>query len=217
MNGAHDLGGVDGFGPVLTEADEPMFHTQWERRAFAITLAAGMHGRWNIDMARFAREDTDPLTYLRSTYYEQWLRGLERLLVEKGLVSANELARGAAESVSNIPPVPAERVPALLLKGSTARRADAGPARFSFGEAVRVRNLHPRGHTRMPRYCRGKLGVIERDHGTYVFPDSHAASGEERPQRCYAVCFTAEALWGGGAAPNDRVLIDLWDEYLEPA
>jgi nitrile hydratase beta subunit len=194
-----------------------MFHAEWERRAFAITLASGMHGRWNIDMSRFAREDTDPLTYLRSTYYEQWLRGLERLLVEKGLVSANELASGKPESVSNVAPVPAERVPALLLKGSSARRVDAGPARFSFGEAVRVRNLNPRGHTRMPRYCRGKLGVIERDHGTYVFPDTHAISGEEKPQRCYAVCFTAEALWGDGASPNDRVLIDLWDDYLEPA
>jgi nitrile hydratase beta subunit len=217
MNGAHDLGGMDGFGPVLTEADEPMFHAEWERRAFAITLAAGMHGRWNIDMARFAREDTDPLTYLRSTYYEQWLRGLERLLVEKALVSANELASGKATSVSNLPPVRAEQVPPRLLKGATARRPDAGPPRFSFGEAVRVRNLNPRGHTRMPRYCRGKLGVIERDHGTYVFPDTHAASGDERPQRCYAVSFTAEVLWGEGASPNDRVLVDLWDDYLEPA
>jgi nitrile hydratase subunit beta len=217
MNGAHDLGGLDGFGPVLAEPDEPIFHAAWERRAFAITLAAGMLGRWNIDMARFAREDTDPLTYLRSTYYEQWLRGLERLLVERGIVSANELAAGKPEGTTTLTAMPAERVPALLLKGGSARRPDAGPPRFGIGEAVRVKNLHPRGHTRMPRYCRGKLGVIERDHGTFVLPDSHAMTGDENPQRCYAVRFTAYALWGNGASDTDCVFIDLWDDYLEPA
>jgi nitrile hydratase subunit beta len=217
MNGAHDLGGLDGFGPVLPEADEPVFHADWERRAFAITLAAGMLGRWNIDMARFAREDTDPLTYLRSTYYEQWLRGLERLLVARGLLDANELAGGKAAGPGALPAVPAARVPALLLKGGSARRPDAAPPRFGVGEAVRVKNRHPRGHTRMPRYCRGKLGTIERDHGTQVFPDSHAASGEENPQHCYAVRFTAHALWGDGASTTDCVFVDLWDDYLDPA
>ena len=217
MNGAHDLGGVDGFGPVLPEAGEPVFHAGWERRAFAITLGAGLLGRWNIDMARFAREDTDPLTYLRSTYYEQWLRGLERLLVEKGLVSANELAGGKAVGSGTPAAVLAEQVRAILRQGGSARRPDQGPARFQVGAAVRVRNLNPRGHTRMPRYCRGKEGAIARDHGTFVLPDSHAASGEERPQRCYAVGFTALSLWGAGASATDRVFIDLWDDYLEPA
>jgi nitrile hydratase subunit beta len=217
MNGAHDLGGVDGFGPVLPEPNEPKFHGAWERRAFAITLAAGMLGRWNIDMARFAREDTDPLTYLRATYYEQWLRGLERLLVERGLLTANELASGKAVGPTNLTAMPAERVPALLLKGGSAKRPDTGPPRFGIGEAVRVKNLHPRGHTRMPRYCRGKLGVIERDHGTFVLPDSHALTGEENPQRCYAVRFTAHTLWGEGASETDCVFIDLWDDYLDPA
>jgi len=217
MNGAHDLGGVDGFGPVLREADEPLFHAPWERRAFAITLAAGMLGRWNIDMARFAREDTDPLTYLRSTYYEQWLRGLERLLVERGLVAANELASGKAAGPGPVPAVTADRVPAMLLKGSSAHRPNGAPGRFRIGDAVRVLNRNPRGHTRMPRYCRGKVGVIERDHGNHVLPDSNAMRGEENPQRCYAVRFTAESLWGAGATPTDRIFVDLWDEYLEPA
>jgi nitrile hydratase len=168
-------------------------------------------------MARFAREDTDPLTYLRSTYYEQWLRGLERLLIEKGLVSANEIAGGKAADSGVLPAVPAARVPAMLMKGSTARRADAGPPRFGIGETVRVRNLNPRGHTRAPRYCRGKQGVVERDHGTFVLPDSHAVNGDERPQRCYAVRFSARALWGEGAWASDSVFIDLWDDYLEAA
>ncbi|MSO77587.1 MAG: nitrile hydratase subunit beta [Alphaproteobacteria bacterium] len=217
MNGAHDLGGIDGFGAIGSAADEPIFHAEWERRVFAMALASGFHGRWNIDMGRFAREDTDPLTYLRATYYEQWLRGLRRLLVERGLVSASELASGQAEGPGPRPAIPAARVAALLAKGGSARRAGNAPARFQAGDAVRVKNAHPQGHTRMPRYCRGRVGVIERDHGIFVFPDSNAINGDERPQHCYAVCFSAESLWGADAEPRDRVYIDLWDDYLEPA
>ena len=217
MNGAHDLGGVDGFGPIAPEADEPLFHHPWERRAFAVTLAAGMLGRWNIDMARFAREDTSPVTYLNATYYEQWLRGLQRLLVERGLVSAAELASGRAEGPGPVAAVPAARVPAILAKGASAMRDSNAPPRFRPGETVRVRNLHPRGHTRMPRYVRGHVGVIERDHGVFVYPDSNAMGGGEAPQRCYAVRFTARTLWGPDASAVDRVMVDLWDDYLEAA
>jgi nitrile hydratase subunit beta len=217
MNGAHDLGGVHGFGRVQIEADEPVFHAEWERRVFALNLACGFLGRWNIDMGRFAREDTDPLTYLRATYYEQWLRGLRRLLVERGLIGAGELASGQAEGPGPKPAIPAARVAALLATGGSARRQANAPARFQVGDAVRVRNLHPRGHTRMPRYCRGRVGVVDRDHGVFVFPDSNAVNGDERPQHCYAVRFSAESLWGTGAEPMDRIYVDLWDDYLEPA
>ena len=217
MNGAHDLGGVDGFGAVEREANEPLFHHPWERRAFAVTLAAGMLGRWNIDMARFAREDTSPVTYLNATYYEQWLRGLQRLLVERGLVSAAELASGRAEGPGPLPAVPAERVPAILARGSSARRAETGTPRFRPGDRVRARNLHPRTHTRIPRYVRGPAGVIERDHGMQVFPDRNAMGRGEAPERCYAVAFAARTLWGPEASAVDRVVVDLWDPYLEPA
>ncbi|BBK32851.1 nitrile hydratase [Stella humosa] len=219
MNGAHDLGGVDGFGPVLREVDEPLFHHPWERRAFGITLAAGLLGRWNIDMARFAREDTSPVTYLNATYYEQWLRGLERLLVERGLVGAQELATGVAEGPGAVPAVPAERVPEILARGRSSLRAppESAPPRFAVGTRVRVRNLHPRGHTRMPRYCRGQVGTIARDHGVHVFPDSNAMGHGEAPQRCYAVGFAARTLWGPDASPVDQVMVDLWDPYLEAA
>src|SRR5690606_40654947 len=134
MNGAHDLGGVDGFGPIAPQADEPLFHHPWERRAFAVTLAAGMLGRWNIDMARFAREDTSPVTYLNATYYEQWLRGLQRLLVERGLVSAAELAGGRAEGPGPAAAMPAARVPAILAKGASAMRDSNAPPRLRLGE-----------------------------------------------------------------------------------
>lgn len=217
MNGAHDLGGVDGFGPIAPEPDEPLFHHPWERRAFAVTLAAGMLGRWNIDMARFAREDTSPVTYLNATYYEQWLRGLQRLLVERGLVSAAELASGRAEGPGPVAAVPAARVPAILAKGASAMRDSNARPRFRPGETVRVRNLHPRGHTRLPRYVRGHVGVIERDHGVFVYPDFNAMGGGEAPQRCYAVRFTARTLWGPDASAVDRVMVDLWDDYLEAA
>jgi nitrile hydratase len=217
MNGAHDLGGVDGFGPIAREADEPLFHHPWERRVFAVTLAAGMLGRWNIDMSRFAREDTDPVTYLNATYYEQWLRGLRRLLVERGLVSRAELESGRAEGPGPVAAVPAARVPAILARGGSAGRESNAPPRFRPGETVRVRNLHPRGHTRMPRYVRGHVGVIERDHGVFVFPDTTAAGAGEQPQRCYAVRFAARTLWGPDAPAADRVMVDLWDDYLEAA
>ncbi len=217
MNGAHDLGGVDGFGPVLREADEPLFHHPWERRVFGVTLAAGLLGRWNIDMARFAREDTSPVTYLNATYYEQWLRGLRRLLVERGLVSAGELESGRADGPGPVAAVPAARVPAILARGGSARREGNRPARFLEGDTVRVRNLHPRGHTRMPRYVRGQIGVIERDHGVFVYPDTNSTGAGEAPQRCYAVGFAARTLWGPDASPVDRVMVDLWDDYLEGA
>ena len=217
MNGAHDLGGIDGFGPVLREENEPLFHHPWERRAFAVTLAAGMLGRWNIDMARFAREDTDPVTYLNATYYEQWLRGLQRLLVERGLVDAQELASGLAAGPGPVPAVPAERVPAILARGASARRDAEAEPRFRIGDRVRARNLHPRGHTRMPRYVRGHEGVIARDHGHQVFPDSNGMGQGEAPKRCYAVRFAARTLWGPDASPTDSVVVDLWEPYLEPA
>jgi nitrile hydratase len=217
MNGAHDLGGMDGLGPIRPEPNEPVFHAAWERRAFALTLACGMLGRWNIDMSRFSREDTDPVTYLRSTYYENWLRGLERLVVDRGLVQKSELESGKAQGPGAVTAVPAAQIPALLTRGGRTRRGDNAPPKFRVGDTVRVKNLHPRGHTRMPRYCRGRVGVIERDHGTFVFPDSNAAGLGENPQRCYSVRFTAQTLWGADASTKDRVYLDLWDDYLESA
>ena len=217
MNGGQDLGGAHGFGPVLPEADEPVFHHLWEQRAFALTVALGMLGRWNIDMSRYYRENRTPVDYLSSTYYELWLKGLERLAVDRGLISEQELASGHALSARDpdLTPPDAARARELLVGSRGAKLNVTVPPAFAPGNRVRVKNLHPASHTRMPRYCRGKTGTIECDHGVYIFPDTHALDLGQKPQHCYSVRFTAEELWG--TSGRDSVHIDLWDDYLEKA
>lgn len=219
MNGAHDMGGLHRFGPIQTEGPEPVFHQPWERRVFALTLAAGFLGRWTLDMARYAREDRHPLDYLASSYYELWLKGLERLLVERGVVDAAELevARPLAGRPAGVRTAPdAVETAAILRRGASARRAEGMSPRFRVADRVRVRDLNTGGHTRAPRYCRGRCGIVERDHGIFVFPDTNARDMGERPQHLYSVRFDAHTLWGDGAAENTVVCIDLWDDYLDP-
>ena len=219
MNGAHDMGGVHGFGPVEPEPNEPVFHAEWERRAFAITVAMGATGEWNIDMSRFARENRAPADYLAKSYYELWLAGLEALLAESRLVSTEELAAGRADGS----PRPVKRVLAaddvdrVLSLGTVAAREPTTPARFKPGDRVRARNMHPSGHTRLPRYVRGHVGTIERVHGCHVFPDSNAARAGENPQWLYAVRFEGRELWGAESDPKLKVSVDAWEPYLEPA
>ena len=216
MNGGHDLGGMHGFGPVTPEPDEPVFHHGWERRAFALTLACGFLGRWNLDMSRHARERIPPPRYLDASYYEIWLEGLRTLLVERALLSAAELETGRPEGPpTDDPRVPGpDAVPGILERGGSAR-ADDAPARFRVGERVRVRNRHPLGHTRAPRYVRGRAGIIECRHGTYVFPDTHAHGEGPQPQPLYSVRFSGAELWGKDGDPGSAVYVDLWEGYLE--
>jgi len=219
VNGAHDLGGMMGFGRIGAEPDEPWFHAPWERRAFGLTLAMGFTGTWNIDMTRHARESLPPAEYLASSYYEVWIRGLEKLVVQSGLVSADELAAGNA--LSEPAPVKrvlkADKVAEALARGGPANRPAQRPARFAVGERVATRNMHPTGHTRLPRYARDKEGVVERVHGVYVFPDTNAHREEENPQWLYTVRFSGRELWGEEADPTLVVSVDAWESYLEPA
>lgn len=221
MNGVHDLGGMHGFGPVQREENEPVFHTEWERMAFALTLAMGAWGRWNLDMARYSRERMPPHEYLAAGYYERWLWGLETLLVEHGFVSRDELDRRGERPRTAHPLEPgalrAADVPRLVWNRKAARMADPVAPRFRVGDRVVARNINPAGHTRIPRYVRGRQGVIDRDHGVFIFPDTHAAGLGQKPQHVYSVCFTAQELWGREASPRDRVYVDLWDDYLDPA
>ena len=217
MNGAADLGGMMGFGPVEPEPEGQPFHAEWERRALALTLAVGAAGRWSIDASRHARESLPPAQYLGSSYFAIWTAALERLLVEHAMVGAEEIAqRRSLRPGEPVRVLPAAAVPAALASGSPYRRAVAEPPRFTTGQRVRTRNMHPTGHTRLPRYARGRLGVVERLHGAHVLPDASAHGAGEQPQWLYTVRFAARELWGPDADPSLTVTIDAWESYLEP-
>lgn len=219
MNGVHDMGGMHGMGPVAREADEPVFHERWEARVFALNRTTAALGKWNIDASRHSRERILPGEYLRMSYYEKWLEGLLSLAQEHGLVSRAELERGHAEAgtVRATPPITGEQAAAVAAERGWFERPVNTPPRFAIGQAVRAKKINPAGHTRLPRYARGNLGIVDRIHGAHVFPDSNAHFRGESPQHLYSVRFSARELWGGAAAPSDAVYIDLWEDYLEAA
>lgn len=216
MKVASDLGGVAGFGRVVAELDEPVFHAEWERRVLAMTLAMGAAGRWTLDGGRFAREDRPRAEYVSMTYYEIWLAALERLLLQADLVSADELAAGQLID----PPAPIKRrleaaaVPDVLRRGGpTVRETDTVPA-YAVGQSVRTLVFDPPGHTRLPTYARGKTGVVARVHGCFVFPDSNATGEGEDPKWLYTVEFSATELFGAEGDPRSKVSIDAFEPYL---
>jgi len=219
MNGPQDLGGQMGFGPVAPEQDEPIFHADWEKRALGVTLATGAFGAWNIDESRHARESLHPATYYAATYYEIWIRALEVLLKRHGFLSEADLAAGKAVDGAVAPKrvLKAADVPAVLASGGPCDRPLAAPARFRAGERVRTKNFNPTGHTRLPRYARGKFGTVEALHDGFVFSDSNAHGEGENPERLYTVVFDGSEVWGEGADPTLTVSIDAWESYLEPA
>jgi nitrile hydratase len=219
MNGIHDMGGMHGMGPVHHEPGEPVFHEAWEGRVFALNLAMGAWRKWNIDAGRHEIELIAPADYLRMSYYERWLASLVRLMIKRGLVTREEVqtGRSAAGSPKAEPPLTEERVPSMRRAGALASRDIRVAARFNVSQRVRARTMHPTGHTRLPRYVRGRIGTVERDHGVYVFPDTNALFRGEKPQHVYSVRFAARELWGDQASQRDAVYLDLWDDYLEPA
>ena len=216
MDGAHDMGGVPWSDPVQPEPNEPMFHAEWERRAFAITLAMGMPGGWNIDMSRFAREDRPAEEYLAKSYYQIWLAGLERLTLERGLIAPDEIEAG--KPLHPTKPVAKTLTPdgvaAMLHRGGPTERKATSPALFAVGDHVRAKVMHPPTHTRLPRYVRGHVGTIEMLHGVHVFPDSNSL-GQENPQWLYTVTFDGRELWGKDTDPTLSVSVDAWESYLE--
>jgi nitrile hydratase subunit beta len=218
MNGVHDMGGMDGFGKVEPEPNEPVFHARWEARVMAMNRAMGATGAWNIDMSRYSREILPPEVYLASSYYRKWLLGLEQMLLDRGLVGADEIAEGRALR----PGQPLKRkftsaeIDRVLTRGSFSRTATA-PAQFKPGDRVRARNINPRTHTRLPRYVRGHLGTVERVQGCHVFPDAAATGEGDQPQWLYTVCFGARELWGDDADPTVTVSIEAFEPYLELA
>ena len=215
MNGVHDMGGMQNFGPVVPEAGEPCFHAAWERRAFALTLAMGGARLWNLDQTRAARESLPPAQYLASSYYQIWLDGLIKLMLERGLITREELAEGRMhEPPVQIPNVvTADKVAAALARGSPTERPLAGAARFRVGDAVRTKALNTPTHTRLPRYCRDKRGTVTMTHGAHVFADANAR-GQSEPQWLYTVRFEGSELWGSDTSAA-AVHVDCWEPYLE--
>jgi nitrile hydratase beta subunit len=219
MDGIADMGGMHGFGPIDRSDDDGTFHAEWERSILGITFSALGAGLFNVDEIRRATESADPLTYLKSTYYERWLYSTEDLLKEKGAVTASELAigRSATPVTNTVPPVTSDVARVILEQGGTSRSADGVAPRFKPGDTVIARNIHPHGHTRLPRYVRGKQGTVILDHGIFALPDSNAAGLGLRSQHVYGVRFAARELWGPQASACDTLQIDLFDDYLDPA
>lgn len=219
MNSAHDLGGMDGLGPIEVEADEPAFHSEWERRVFGVMMGTFAGGHYNVDEFRHAIERMGAVPYLQTSYYEHWLHSMETLLVEKGILSQDELATGKATDPNAEPETPAlsaDVVPEVVTGGASSRIDEAATPKFKPGDRVTVRNLNPFGHTRVPRYARGKQGVVDRDHGVFGLPDTLAHGQGESAQHVYSVRFDATELWGDAGTGKGSVFIDLWDDYLDP-
>jgi nitrile hydratase beta subunit len=204
MDSVHDLGGMDGYGPIRVETGEPVFHDTWESRVYALNTAMGARGVWNIDMGRFAIESLPPRTYVTSSYYELWLAKLESLLAEHSA----KLADGPTFTVTDVPRV--------LARGSYVR-PPAAAARFGVGDRVRARNIHPHLHTRLPRYVRGHVGVIRRVHQPNIFPDSVVRGDGEDPQWLYTVGFDGRELWGDDAEAGTEVSVEAFEPYLDSA
>ena len=219
MNGVHDMGGQHGMGPVQYEKDEPVFHAIWESRVYALTSAMRAWRKWSLDTDRHALELMPPFDYLRMSYYERWLNRLETQVVEYGFVTREELQNGKAarESAKATPVLTMATSSRWLNRGIPSSRDPNVRPLFKVGQRVRARNINPEGHTRLPRYARGKEGRVVRDHGVYVFPDTNAHFQGEKRQHVYSVRFTARELWGEGASERDSVYLDMWDDYLERA
>jgi nitrile hydratase beta subunit len=218
MNGIHDMGGMHGMGPIEAEKNEPVFHARWEGRLYALTRAVGATGK--VGFSRYQLERIPPEDYLRMSYYEKWLASLIERLGASGLVTRAEIESGkrARGSPKSTPALTAAQVPEMVARRGVVRPPGPAP-RFQVGQRVRARNMNPVGHTRLPRYARGKMGAIDRDFGVFGLQDTDAdgRSLGAKPQHVYSVRFAARELWGEQASPRDSVYIDLWDDYLEPA
>jgi nitrile hydratase len=219
MNGVHDMGGLQDMGPVEAEPNEPVFHHSWEGRIFALRRAMGAWRKWNIDATRYAVELVPPVDYLRLSYYERQFVAFLGMLIEHKFVTPEELESGAPAAGTPIaaPALTVEKAKALIAKGVPVKRDLPIAPRFQPGQKIRTLNLNPTTHTRLPRYARDKSGIIARDHGVFVFPDTNATFLGEHPQHLYSVHFRARELWGQQASPDDSIYLDMWDAYLEPA
>lgn len=204
MDGMHDLGGKQGFGPVRYIPNAPVFHAAWEQRINALYSLAVRHGIYNMDEYRHAIERMEPRHYLSASYYERTLTSLATLCVEKGFLSIEELERWARGSF-----------PLSLASAPGRGNAEARQA-FAIGDRVRVSTDLVAGHVRMPAYVRGKVGVVVGQSPAYPLPDAHAHGVAAEAEATYDVRFDALDLWPDAADPA-FVHVGLFNSYLEPA
>lgn len=218
MNGIHDMGGMDGFGPVDPVDTGSVFHAAWEGDVMAISRVMGAIGAWNIDQGRYGIEMLPPHLYLKS-YYRRWLERFERAMVAYGYADADEIAAGHALHPGKTPPRGKFTLAEIdrITRRGTFTRPETTAARFVTGDRVLARNMHPRTHTRLPRYVRGHVGVVERVHGCHVFPDTAAMGQGENPQWLYTVRFEGRDLWGTDADPTLKVSVEAFEPYLDAA
>ena len=216
MNGVHDIGGMHGFGPI--QRDDAIFHAEWEKRQCALSILALRLRLFNGDEDRHSLERMDPAAYLRAGYFERWQAGLEMLLIEKGVVTHEEVA-ALVEQYERGPGAPVPRPggspPVARMTASPAGSASPPVPCFTVGDHVVTRNIHPTGHTRLPRYARAKRGMIDRVYGVDTFPDTNAHGLGPQPQPVYGVRFEATELWGSSADGRGAIHLDLWESYLE--
>jgi nitrile hydratase subunit beta len=217
VNTIHDVGGMHGFGAIDAERDEPPFHEAWEGRAGGMLEVMTFPAGFTVDRFRYLRETLRPDLYLTQNYYEQWIYIAEQALLESGMISPEELARGKAQAPKRDDAMRSDAVWSFLHDRAYSGRDVSDTPRFAISQRVRARNLQPTGHTRLPRYARGKTGDIVSHHGAHVLPDASAHGKGDRPQHLFTVRFTAPELWGERANPRDSVHLDLWESYLEPA
>ncbi|MEI7711921.1 MAG: nitrile hydratase subunit beta [Rhodospirillales bacterium] len=219
MNGVHDMGGMHGLGPIVYDPNEPVFHASWEGRVRGMVQLIAAWGLVNIDAGRHSLERLPPVDYLRWTYFEKWLAALTNRMLDAGQITAEELANGRRADGTAVatPPITGAMGAALLASVHTYTRDIAAKPLYADGDRVRARTINPEGHTRLPRYARGRFGVVTRYHGAHVYPDTNAHFAGEAPQPLYTVRFTARELWGEAANAADTVSLDLWEDYLERA
>ena len=218
MNGIHDLGGMDNLGPVAREVNEPVFHADWERTVVSHTVAMLAAGYFRIDEVRRVIEWMAPANYLTASYYEKWLYSLEEILLEKDVLTKEELKTGKSLREKGglaLPPVVVEMARFAMTNNIPVSLDLDISSRFKPGDRIVARNINPVHHTRLPRYIRGKRGLIEQDHGVFPFPDAVAHGEPDRPQQVHSVRFSARELWGDDAPPKDSLNIDLFDDYMD--
>jgi len=220
MNGVHDMGGMHGLGRIEVEENEPVFHEPWEGRVIAMRRATAATGKITLGL-REAIENLPAADYLRMSYYQKWFASLVEQLVASGLATRGEIATGKAaeDSAKFTPAITAATAPgwSFRMKVPDYMLALNKPRRFAIGQRVRARNMHPVGHTRLPRYVRGHVGTVYENRGAQTFPDTQLAAPADPVQHVYCLRFAARELWGDAASPRDSVYLDLWEDYLEPA